>query len=176
MRVKYQPFQWVFLRLFFCLKDGRNISDSVLVVFLQIIFFGLLRRSGYLERKQANIAKSIHNKWESRPRHHCRLTLCKCDCWRNCSSAWAPTVWEGKIQISKCMILREVSYDDVHTYIHTYPFQSALVEMKIIAPSTSKAGREWFYGRQGKYPSSDQFLSTRRPIDQKISNSQQNEN
>ena len=42
-----------------CLEAERNISNSVLVVFWQIIFFGLLRRSGYLERKQANIAKNL---------------------------------------------------------------------------------------------------------------------
>ena len=55
-RKKNNHLLWLFLRL----EAERNISNSVLVVFSQIIFFGLLRRSGYLERKQAgNIAKNL---------------------------------------------------------------------------------------------------------------------
>ena len=38
------------------LLGHRIIADCVLVRFLQIIFFGLLRRLGYLERKQPNMS------------------------------------------------------------------------------------------------------------------------
>ena len=46
------------------LEEKRKILSSVSFVLLQIIFFGLLRSSGYFERKQADIAKSIRNTHE----------------------------------------------------------------------------------------------------------------